>query len=58
MYIYKKTTKSNGKTYTNLYVKLDNGKSIPIEVHKIVKDGKVLNTHDYAILVAIAQPYE
>lgn len=54
--LLKKIVKKDNKTYTNLYIKLDSGKLIPISVKAIKgENGKVLNDKDYSIVCAVAK---
>ena len=54
--LLKKIVKKGDKTYTNLFIKLDSGKLIPISVKAIKdSDSKVLNDKDYSIACAVAK---
>lgn len=53
--ILKKIVKKDGKTYVNLFLKLENGKTIPISVKQVKFNNELKNSADFSILCAIAK---
>lgn len=53
--ILKKIVKKDNKTYVNLFLKLENGKTIPISVKQVKVNNELKNSVDFSILCAIAK---
>lgn len=53
--ILKKIVKKDDKTYVNLFLKLENGKTIPISVKQVKVNNELKNSADFSILCAIAK---